>query len=306
MTSKLQVIKPAIGPATVAAVLLSIGLVSTARAQSTPSTNAPASGAPTTNAPALDKKDAAVTETKGEKPPPLPLHQIEGNGGIFSTLSAYLVNPPRDGELLGRPSVGFAFVDLGHSQNLEAVTLTETPWKRLELGYGFNHLNLGDFQDATFKATGASISSAVEQHNFNARVNLIAENEYDQKWLPAVTAGVHYKYNDTFNDLDQQLTRKLGVGLKDLTGLSANNGADFTLYASKLFTQLGRPVLLELGGRATRGAQLGLLGYDANYSFVFEGNVAVFVTDRIILAAEYKQKPDSYTHVGSLIRPEDD
>jgi len=28
-----------------------------------------------------------------EKGPPLPLHQIEGNGGIFATLSAYIVNP---------------------------------------------------------------------------------------------------------------------------------------------------------------------------------------------------------------------
>ena len=42
---------------------------------------------------------------KAEKPAPLPLHQIEGNGGIFSTLSAYIVNPPRNGEPIGRPSV---------------------------------------------------------------------------------------------------------------------------------------------------------------------------------------------------------
>ena len=35
--------------------------------------------------------------TAAEKPAPLPLHQIEGNGGIFATLSAYIVNPPRNG-----------------------------------------------------------------------------------------------------------------------------------------------------------------------------------------------------------------
>src|ERR1700690_4303577 len=62
-----------------------------------------------------------------EKGPPLPLHQIEGNGGIFSTLSAYLVNPPRNGEPVGRPAVGFSYVDLGHGQDLEALTLTESP-----------------------------------------------------------------------------------------------------------------------------------------------------------------------------------
>ena len=79
-----------------------------------------------------------------EKGPPLPLHQIEGNGGIFSTLSAYLVNPPRDGEPLGRPSIGAAFVDLGYGRTLEALTLTETPWQRLELGYVYDRFDLGD------------------------------------------------------------------------------------------------------------------------------------------------------------------
>ena len=46
----------------------------------------------------LAAQDTNAAAAKAEKPPPLPLHQIEGNGGIFSTLSAYLVNPPRDGE----------------------------------------------------------------------------------------------------------------------------------------------------------------------------------------------------------------
>src|ERR1017187_4833547 len=57
--------------------------------------------------------------TAAEKSAPLPLHQIEGNGGIFATLSAYIVNPPRNGEPVGRPSVGFAYVNLGADKNLE-------------------------------------------------------------------------------------------------------------------------------------------------------------------------------------------
>ena len=52
--------------------------------------------APGTNAPPAEAKPA-----KAEKGNPLPLHQIEGNGGIFSTLSAYIVNPPRNGEQFG-------------------------------------------------------------------------------------------------------------------------------------------------------------------------------------------------------------
>ena len=49
-----------------------------------------------------------AAQAPAEKPAPLPLHQIEGNGGIFSTLSAYIVNPPRNGEPVGRPAVGFS------------------------------------------------------------------------------------------------------------------------------------------------------------------------------------------------------
>jgi hypothetical protein len=38
----------------------------------------------------------------------------------------------------------------------------------------------------------------VQLHNFNARLQLLSEGEFDQKWLPAVTVGVHYKYNYVF------------------------------------------------------------------------------------------------------------
>ena len=86
---------------------------------------------------------------------PLPLHEIEGNGGLFSTLSAYLVNPPRNGEPVGRPSIGFGYIDIGYGRDLVALTLTETPWNRLELGFGYDYLNLGDLPTADQSARGA-------------------------------------------------------------------------------------------------------------------------------------------------------
>jgi len=233
-----------------------------------------------------------------EKPAPLPLHQIEGNGGIFSTLSAYIVNPPRVGEPIGRPSVGFSYINLGHDQNLEAFTITESPWKRLELGYGWDRLGLGDLPLALRNAGIAGYrADEVQLHNVNARLQLLKEGEFDQKWIPAVTAGVHYKYNDGIKTVDNQTGGALnGAGIVD------HNGADFTLYASKLFTQLPRPVLLELGGRATKGVWNGLGGFTEDYSFLFEGNAVVFVTSSFALAAEYKQLPNDYQPIGSLVR----
>jgi len=247
-------------------------------------------------------KAADKTEAKPDKGPPLPLHQIEGNGGIFSTLSAYVVNPPRNGEWLGRPSAGLAYVHLGHGRNLESLTLTETPWKRLELGYGYNQFDLGDLPQDIERATAIRISrDAVTQHNFNARLQGLKENEFDTKWVPALTFGTHVKYNEDIGQIDKDL-----FGTLDNAGLKYDSGVDFTLYASKLLTFLPRPLLVNLGGRATRGAQLGLLGYTDTYSFVFEGSLVLFVTDHLALAAEYKQKPNDYTTVGSLVGREDD
>lgn len=229
-------------------------------------------------------------QPKGEKPPPLPLHQIEGNGGIFATLSAYIVNPPRDGEPIGRPSLGFSYVNLGHGRDLQALTLTESPLKRLELGYGFNNFELGDLPTVIAAGGGPKIDHNVNLHNFNGRFQFLKEGEFDQKWVPAVTAGVHYKHNDGLREID----KKLGGALTGL-GLEDDNGVDFTLYGSKLLTFLPRPVLLNLGGRATKGAWNGLASFTDEYSVLFEGNVVVFVTDRLALAAEYKQQANEFT-----------
>src|ERR1035438_6058729 len=153
----------------------------------------------------LAAQETNAAAAKAEKPPPLPLHQIEGNGGVFSTLSAYLVNPPRDGEPVGRPAVGFAYINLGYGQNLEAFTLTETPWKRLELGFGYQNFELGDLPTAIARQGGPGINSSVSLYNVNARLQLVKEGEFDQKWIPALTAGLHYKNNQGISDINHQL-----------------------------------------------------------------------------------------------------
>jgi hypothetical protein len=250
-----------------------------------------------------------AAQAPAEKPAPLPLHQIEGNGGIFSTLSAYIVNPPRDGEPVGRPSVGFAYVSLGSDKNLEALTITESPFKRLELGYGWDHLSLGDLPLA-LRNVGPTFANyhadEVELHNFNARFQILSEGEFDQKWIPALTLGAHYKYNDGITEVRNEVTQGAGADLLGQHGLSREQGVDYTLYASKMFTQLPRPVLLELGGRATEGVWEGLGGFTSGYNFVFEGNVVVFVTGKFALAAEYKEQPRDYQAIGNLVKVEGD
>jgi len=257
-------------------------------------------------APALTLRAAddaqPASDATVEKAAPLPLHQIEGNGGLFSTLSAYIVNPPRNGEAVGRPSVGFTYVNLGSDKDLEALTITESPLKRLELGYGWDRIGLGDLPLALRNAGIVNYhEDEVQMHNFNARFQILKEGEFDQKWIPALTAGVHYKYNDGFSEVNKEVGGALAAA-----GIPHHDGVDYTLYASKMFTQLPRPVLLELGGRATEGVWEGLGGFTSGYNFMMEANVAVFVTGNFLLAAEYKEQPRDYKPIGNLVKAEGD
>ncbi len=254
------------------------------------------------NAKAAEAQTNAAAHTvaaaePAEKGPPLPLHQIEGNGGIFATLSAYIVNPPRNGEPVGRPSIGFAYVNLGNEINLEALTVTESPFKRLELGYGWDRLGLGDLPQAL-----GIPAHEVQMHNVNARFQILKEGEFDQKWIPAMTAGANLKYNDGISEVN----REVGGALANVAHIPNHDGVDYTLYASKLFTGLPRPLLLEAGGRATEGVWEGLGGFTTGYNFVFEGNAVLFVTGNLALAAEYKQQPRDYQAIGSLVRKQGD
>jgi hypothetical protein len=236
-----------------------------------------------------------------DEAPPLPLHGFEGYGGIAITYTAYLTNPAQDGATFGKPSVGAGAVFTDHNDYLGFGTITETLWDRLELGYGFNALYLADLQDDIQAATGIKIDDTVYLHNFNVRLALIKEGEFDQAWLPAITFGAHYKYNDTISDIDDDLFGTLtNIGIKD------NDGIDYTLYASKMLTFLPRPILLNVGARSTEAAHMGFLGFTDDRDLKVEGNVVAFLTDRFALGAEYRQKPNSYQEIPGLVGEEDD
>lgn len=137
-------------------------------------------------------------------------------------------------------------------------------------------------------------------HHFNARLNLLQEGEWDQAWLPAVTVGVHYKYNEDIHDID----RRLGGALKGI-GVNDNDGLDFTLTATKPVGVLGRSVLVSAGTRVSRAAQLGLLGFTNNYHLTFEGSALMLLTDKIAVGAEYRQKADDLERIPGVIENED-
>lgn len=138
-------------------------------------------------------------------------------------------------------------------------------------------------------------------HHFNVRGMLVEENSFDLP-LPAVTAGVHFKYNHGINSLN----RSLGGALSRI-GFERSNGTDFTLTASKMFPTLafGCPVIVTGGIRWSEAAQIGLLGFGDTYDTTFEGSVACLPTDWLVLAYEVRQKDNPYTEINGLLGDED-
>jgi hypothetical protein len=241
-----------------------------------------------------------------EKAPPLPFHTIEGYGGGAITPMAYLVNPGPKDSIFGKPAAALSVGNFGDKQ-LSAITVTETLYDRIELGYGCDRLGLGDLPNDIQRTTTNDVETGdVWLHNFNMRLLLIKEStEPDSIPLPAVTAGVHVKVNNGIASINDNLNGALGTA-----GYASDTGVDFTLTITKKF-MIGEHALFATGGlRESKAAQLGFLGFGDTYRATFEGNLIYMLTDHIVVGYEFRQKADPYSTIASdepgefLIGPE--
>jgi len=234
------------------------------------------------------------SEAKG---PPLPLLGVEGYTGVFATYMAYLANPAQKANELSAPSLEGIFVHMGHGRTMKAVALSEVYGKRLELGFAWDNFDMGDLPGIIEAMLPVKLShTAVNMLNFNARYMLVTEKDH----RPAVTLGMHYKHNQDLGDLNHDLG-----GAFTAMGITSYDGFDQTLYATKTLKGTHRPVMLSLGLRSTKAAHLGLLGFTDDRRILLEGNVVTMPTDKLVLAAEYRQKPNDYKDT-ALIKPEND
>ncbi|MHC4622653.1 MAG: DUF3034 family protein [Planctomycetota bacterium] len=239
--------------------------------------------------------------------PPLPTHNVEGNSGVFITSTAYLANPPEKGEVFGRPSVSGTFAWLAKGEkDFESVAVTENIWGRVELGYALERIGLGDWPDDVKTATGLHVDNHALVHNINTRLMVIEEGSFGYGWMPAVTLGAHFKWNDGLDDIGRQTG-----GLCDMLGADHDFGTEFTAVATKTITGwLPRPLIISGGLRNGDAIHTGLLGFAGERRTTFEGSVIYFLTDKLLLASEYRQKPDlcdQYSAGGKhLIKAEND
>lgn len=230
---------------------------------------------------------------------PLPAHNLQGVGGGLITPMAYLVNSHPHDVAVPPPSLSYTFVRLG-TKTAHVMAVTETLHRRIEIGYAFTTLALGNFPGDVQDTTGVDIGlDHVMVHYFNLRGMLIEESPT----CPAVTAGVTFMYNPNVQNID----RRLGGGVRAL-GLERSNGTDFTLTGTKTFPELffGRPVMLSGGIRFSQASQIGTLGFGEAYRMTGEGSVFAFLTDCLVLGYEYRQKKGALDRLGDLVKDEDD
>lgn len=244
--------------------------------------------------PTPDPVAAPAAPPQDEKAPPLPFHTIEGYGGGAITPFAYLVNPGNGESLWGSPSAALSYVN-ARQKDLMAFTVTETLGGRVEFGYGADRLGLGTLPGDIDYYSGHTLGieeNSVWLHNFNIRTLLVKENDCLFGFqAPAITAGIHFKYNSDIANVN----RELGGALTNI-GYARSNSEDFTLTATKTFAHLlfCRPVVASAGLRLSEAADLGFLGFGDTYHATFEGNVAWLPTDHILLAYEFRQKTNPF------------
>ncbi|MBI1394747.1 MAG: DUF3034 family protein [Betaproteobacteria bacterium] len=148
---------------------------------------------------------------------------------------------------------------------------------RLELSFARQRLGLGT------TVPGQTISQDI----VGLKVRVTGDAVFDQdRWWPQIAIGAQFKHNG-----DMNVPRALGA--------KHASGTDVYVAATKVWLGacFGRNLLANLTFRATKANQLGLLGFGGDrrdsYRVVPEASIGVFLTEHVVVGAEYRRKPDN-------------
>ncbi len=209
----------------------------------------------------------------------LPFNNLEGVGGVTFNPLAYTAGttcPNQAGpcaleNMFSKPQVGAWYLHLGNAGQvlgspggLDAGSfgVAETFFKRLEVSYGYEILDLRHVK-------------TISKNNVGAKLLLVQENQCGQCWVPAVSVGGIYKDTTGYNIIP-------GAGIN-------STGWDFYVVATKLVTQLCVPTLLSAGMLSSRGIATGALGYDSGRDYNWFSDVDFIPVKCLAIGAAYKQ-----------------
>ncbi len=226
---------------------------------------------------------------------------LEAIGGMALTPMAYVTHAPQPGQI-GRPVVSVVGA-AGHDKRLGALTLTLPVTDRLEFGFSHQTMHLGSLRHRIRQTLGVDMGTHhVELDTLSAKLVLVPEGTDPLGWMPAIAVGAAYKHNPKLD----RINKKLFGGLAFM-GIDDDDGVDYTLTATRQFDGLlPTPLILSAGLRLTEANQTGFFGFTDGYRLMFEASLAWYLTDNLVMAIEYRQKPDRLRRFGSLYLPEDD
>ncbi len=208
----------------------------------------------------------------------------EGQTGVFVTPFAYTT--PTRSHGFGTPVVAYHYLNAGSViGGFHQFSITEGVADRIEFGYTRSE-----------NQSGSSALSALWTGGFNAfhaKANLLREDIGRHNWTPAISIGFVAR---------QGIHHVTGV----LEGTTKSN-ADFYAVATKTFSQIKVPVVLNVGVKATNAELLGLAGNAPAYKGRAFGSIALAIPgparSTIMLASEVLQQPRSVEGLPGSVLP---
>jgi hypothetical protein len=197
----------------------------------------------------------------------VPFNGLQGFGGVAFNPLAYPAGQNADKDegkgglhqALSRPQLGAWYVRLGDVDvDWVAGGVAETFYKRLELSYGYEIIDPDE-------------ADAIHKNNYGAKLLLLPENYGGNTFIPAVAVGGLWKTTDvdTGDSFDAA-------------------GWDAYVVATKLITELPRPVLLSGGALYTDELVTGVFGHDDDHDLTWFANVDVLPFAFLAVGLEYK------------------
>ncbi len=191
----------------------------------------------------------------------VPLNSLQGAGGVAFNPLAYPAgtNPdPKSANPFGKPQFGVWYVNLGDVDvDWTALGTAVSIYNRLELSYG--------------REIVAPTGENIKKSDIGAKLLLVPENAGGNAFVPALSVGSIWKTTD------------------NVAAGSDDSAFDFYAVATKLITQLPKPVLLSGGVLSSKEQVTGVFGYNHDWDTTVFGNVDVIPLSFLALGVEYKQ-----------------
>lgn len=154
------------------------------------------------------------------------------------------------------------------------------------LGF-YNRVEVSASQ-ARFGLSDTVPGEEIRLNTLGIKLRVLGDAVYEQdSWLPQVSVGAQYKYNEDFNFVPKAL------------GASDRSGVDYYIASSKLFlgAVYGYNLLLNANLHASKANQFGLLGFGGdkhdNYRILPAVSAAIMLSDNWLIGAEFRDKPNN-------------